>query len=105
MNLSDLSKELFWIEGGEARVRNRVIIEDMELVKIGVVETMDEVWVAGSLQKRPCQSSLSLQLGMVDTKTPKRWWAEEDFFFRFDELIFIDPTFDIAMNLVYVQLS
>ena len=42
---------------------------------------------------------------IVDTKITIRWGSEEDSFFWFDELVTIDPTFDIAVDLVNIKLS
>ena len=48
MNLSNFCKEIFRIEGREAWVRYRLVIKDMVSKKVGVKETLDELWVSGS---------------------------------------------------------
>ena len=49
MNLTDFGKEIFRIEGREARMRDGVITQDMVSVEAGGVQAVQELWMTSCL--------------------------------------------------------
>ena len=105
MDFSYLCKELFWIERREARIRDRVVFENMVSKQNCVVKAMNEVWVASCLKEGTGQSSLGFHLDIVDTKSTIGGGAEKYSLFRFEKLVSINPAFDMAVDLGNVMQS
>ena len=51
MDISNFLEELLGVEGWEARIRKRDILENMVPVQVRVEETLLEFWIAGSFKE------------------------------------------------------